>query len=106
MKRTLTLIAAGLTLSGCVVGPNYVSPAPKAPAQGDLSQASAPGFVADEPPADWWTLFDTPVIDRLVGEALAANTDLRVAAANLRQARASSSRSPRRRSSSRKTRST
>ncbi|MBQ1498467.1 MAG: efflux transporter outer membrane subunit [Sphingomonas sp.] len=89
MKRTLALIAAGLTLSGCVVGPNYVSPAPKAPAQGDLSQAKAPGFVADEPPADWWKLYDTPVIDRLVGEALAANTDLRVAAANLRQARAS-----------------
>jgi NodT family efflux transporter outer membrane factor (OMF) lipoprotein len=88
MKRTLTLLAAGLTLSGCMVGPNYVSPAPKAPAQGDLTQANAPGFVPDEPPADWWKLFDSPVIDRLVGEALAANTDLRVAEANLRQARA------------------
>ncbi|MEP9358163.1 efflux transporter outer membrane subunit [Sphingomonas sp. KR3-1] len=88
MKRTLTLIAAGLSLSGCVVGPNYVSPAPKAPAQGSLSEANAPAFVANEPPADWWRMFDTPVIDRLVGEALAANTDLRVAAANLRQARA------------------
>ncbi|MDG2535567.1 efflux transporter outer membrane subunit [Sphingomonas sp. HITSZ_GF] len=88
MKRTLILLAAGLTLSGCVVGPNYVSPAPKAPAQGDLSQASAAGFVADEPPADWWRLFNDPAIERLVNEALAANTDLRVAAANLRQARA------------------
>ncbi len=88
MKRTLLLIASGLTLSGCVVGPNYVSPAPKAPAQGTLSQANAPGFVPDEPPADWWKLYDTPAIERLVGEALAANTDLRVAAANLRQARA------------------
>lgn len=88
MKHTLALLAAGLTLSGCAVGPNYVSPAPKAPAQGDLSQANAPGFVPDEPPADWWKLYDSPVIERLVGEALAANTDLRVAAANLRQARA------------------
>lgn len=88
MKRTLILTAAGLSLAGCAVGPNYVSPAPKAPAQGELSQANAPGFVPDEPPADWWKLYDTPVIDRLVGEALAANTDLRVAAANLRQARA------------------
>jgi len=88
VKRSIILLAAGLTLSGCVVGPNYVSPAPKAPAQGDLSQAGAPGFVPDEPPADWWKLFDTPVIDRLVGEALSANTDLRVAEANLRQARA------------------
>lgn len=88
MKRTLILTAAGLSLAGCAVGPNYVSPASKAPAQGELTQASAPGFVPDEPPADWWKLYDTPVIDRLVGEALAANTDLRVAAANLREARA------------------
>lgn len=88
MKRILTLAAAGLALSGCVVGPDYVSPAPNAPAQTSLSEAGAPGFVPDEPPADWWKLFETPTIDRLVGEALAANTDLRVAAANLRQARA------------------
>ncbi|MBB4100635.1 efflux transporter outer membrane subunit [Sphingomonas kyeonggiensis] len=88
MKRTLILTAAGLSLAGCAVGPNYVSPASKAPAQGELTQANAPGFVPDEPPADWWKLYDTPVIDRLVGEALTANTDLRVAAANLRQARA------------------
>ena len=87
MKRSL-ILAAGLALSGCMVGPDYVSPAPKAPAQGTLSEASAPGLVPDEPPADWWRLFNTPVVDRLVAEALAANTDLRIAAANLRQARA------------------
>ena len=87
MKRSL-IPAAALALSGCMVGPNYVSPAGKAPAQAPLSEAGAPGFVADEPPVEWWHLFDQPVVDRLVGEALAANTDLRVAAANLRQARA------------------
>jgi NodT family efflux transporter outer membrane factor (OMF) lipoprotein len=87
MKRNLALVA-GLLLAGCAVGPNYVSPAPKAPAQGPLTEANAAAFVPAEPPADWWRLFDAPVIDRLVGEALAANTDLRVAAANLRQARA------------------
>lgn len=71
-----------------MVGPHYVSPAPKAPAQAPFVSAAAPGFVPDEPPAEWWHLFDAPAVDRLVGEALAANTDLRVAAANLRQARA------------------
>ncbi len=88
MKRSLTLAATALALSGCMVGPNYVSPAPKAPAQAPLTQAAAPGFVGEEPPVEWWHLFDQPVVDRLVNEALAANTDLRVAAANLRQARA------------------
>src|SRR5205085_10240357 len=36
----------------------------------------------------WWSLFRDPVLDGLIEQALAANTDLRVAAANLAQARA------------------
>jgi NodT family efflux transporter outer membrane factor (OMF) lipoprotein len=87
MKRVLPLLA-GLALSGCMVGPDYVSPAGKQPAQASFTSANAPEFVPAEPPAEWWRLFNEPVVDRLVGDALAANTDLRVAAANLRQARA------------------
>jgi len=87
MKRSLVALA-GLALSGCMVGPDYVSPAPNQPAQVPFSEASAPGFAPAEPPAEWWRLFEEPVVDRLVGEALAANTDLRIAAANLREARA------------------
>ena len=87
MRRLLAPLAA-LALSGCVVGPNYVSPAPHQPAQAGFVSAGAPAFVPAEPPADWWRLYDAPILDRLVAEALAANTDLRVAAANLRQARA------------------
>jgi multidrug efflux system outer membrane protein len=41
------------------------------------------------PPAErWWTLFNDPVLDRLVDEALAANHDLKAAAARVEQARA------------------
>jgi NodT family efflux transporter outer membrane factor (OMF) lipoprotein len=87
MKRSLTLVAA-LVLSGCAVGPNYVSPASRQPAQTGFAGAASPAFVPAEPPADWWRLYNAPILDRLVAEALAANTDLRVAAANLRQARA------------------
>jgi NodT family efflux transporter outer membrane factor (OMF) lipoprotein len=87
MKRSLVPLAA-LALSGCVVGPNYISPAPKQPAQAPFASAAAPSLVPAEPPADWWRLYNAPILDRLVAEALAANTDLRVAAANLRQARA------------------
>lgn len=89
MKRSLTLLLSCAALSGCMVGPNYVSPAPKAPAQQDFASGNSPSFVPAEPPADWWTLLDAPILDRLVADALAANTDLRVAAANLRAARAS-----------------
>jgi NodT family efflux transporter outer membrane factor (OMF) lipoprotein len=87
MKRNLAPFAA-LALSGCVVGPNYISPAPKEPAQTGFASAASSSFVPAEPPADWWRLYKAPILDRLVAEALAANTDLRVAAANLRQARA------------------
>lgn len=92
MTRRLSIAAAlalsASALSGCMVGPNYHSPEPKAPAQTPLHEAAAPAFVGEEPPVQWWHLFDQPVVDRLVNEALAANTDLRVAAANLKQARA------------------
>ena len=88
MKRLLT-IAALLTASACTtVGPDHRSPIPGAPAQGSFASAASPLFSGDEPPGRWWSLLGDPVLDRLVAEALAANTDLRVAAANLRQARA------------------
>jgi NodT family efflux transporter outer membrane factor (OMF) lipoprotein len=87
MKR-MAILLAGLALSGCMVGPDYVSPASRQPAQAPFVSAASPAFVPVEPPREWWRLFDAPILDRLVAEALAANTDLRVAAANLRQARA------------------
>jgi NodT family efflux transporter outer membrane factor (OMF) lipoprotein len=39
-------------------------------------------------PDDWWRLYDEPRLDTLIGQALAANTDLRAAAANLERSRA------------------
>jgi NodT family efflux transporter outer membrane factor (OMF) lipoprotein len=78
-----------LTLAGCMtVGPDYRSPAPSAPAQTEFVGTASPAFTGDEPPGRWWSLFRDPLLDSLVEEALRANTDLRVAAANLAQARA------------------
>ncbi|HEX8667591.1 MAG TPA: TolC family protein [Allosphingosinicella sp.] len=90
MIRSLLLAGAGaLTLAACTtVGPDYKSPAPAAPAQGAFLGTASPAFTGNEPPGRWWQLFQDPVLDRLVAEALAANTDLRVAAANLARARA------------------
>ncbi|HEX8301354.1 TolC family protein [Sphingomonas sp.] len=88
MKRLVTVLLAGASLSACVVGPDHVSPIAKAPAQAVFVGSNAPAFVPAEPPAKWWKLFDAPVLDGLVAEALRNNTDLRVAEANLREARA------------------
>ena len=89
MIRTLLATASLLVLAACTtVGPDYQSPAPAAPAQAPFASATSPAFTGDEPPGRWWSLFRDPVLDGLIEQALAANTDLRVASANLAQARA------------------
>ncbi|HLZ78881.1 MAG TPA: efflux transporter outer membrane subunit, partial [Sphingomonas sp.] len=75
-------------LAGCTVGPNYAGPpqaAPKAPAfvRADAAQASATA-----PVARWWEALGDPVLNDLVARALAANPNIAIAEARLRQARA------------------
>ncbi len=88
MKRAFPALMAALALGACVVGPDHRDPRPGAPAQTPFDSARSPAFTGDEPPGRWWSLFRDPLLDSLVEEALRANTDLRVAAANLRRARA------------------
>lgn len=79
---------AALLLTGCAAGPDY-RPAPLPAATGGAFAGAAPDIASSAAvPATWWRLYDDPVLDDLVGEAFAANTDLRVATANLRRARA------------------
>lgn len=89
MKRLLSLVPA-LALSACVVGPNYVKPSTPLPATGGSFSETArgPAVAATALPDHWWRLYDDPVVDRLVTEALSHNTGIRVAAANLERARA------------------
>jgi outer membrane protein, multidrug efflux system len=111
----VVLLAAAVLLAaeldGCAVGPDYHPPPLPAGAQAPLVTASAagtgtggtpgpgnarsvaggtPGAVAAavQPPDAWWQLYHDALLDRLIGEALQANTDLRVATANLAAARA------------------
>jgi NodT family efflux transporter outer membrane factor (OMF) lipoprotein len=90
MKRLSALALAAL-LGGCVVGPTYQRPAaPGGAAIGALAEvARSPAAVSTAPlPDRWWQLYQDPAIDRLVTEALAHNTTIREAAANLARARA------------------
>src|SRR6185437_9243587 len=50
--------------------------------------SASPAVSQAEPPAGWWRLYRDPTLDALEEQALAANTDLRVAAANLARAEA------------------
>lgn len=96
MKRLKTAVSilALSALTACAVGPDFKQPdapvasritnQPLPPAtQGDDRQVfAAQGAV----PADWWTVFHSPVLNGLVQDALAANTDLAAARAALRVA--------------------
>lgn len=89
MKRLISLIVLTSALAGCAtVGPDYEPELPRATAQAALVSADDGPFVPASPPSDWWGLYDDPVLDGLVADALSANTDLRMAAANLARARA------------------
>ncbi|MGZ5045768.1 MAG: efflux transporter outer membrane subunit [Usitatibacter sp.] len=78
----IAIALATMLLAGCTVGPDYKRPELDLP--GDFGVAQAP-----LPPAErWWTLFNDPVLDQLVEEALAANHDLKAAAARVEQSRA------------------
>ncbi|MHB9879560.1 efflux transporter outer membrane subunit [Pacificimonas sp. ICDLI1SI03] len=82
-----SLIIGTLTLGGCAVGPRYEAPDLPPPAAEAFVENSV-GTTRDAAAEDWWRLYDDPVLDRLVQEALQHNTDLRVALANVAEARA------------------
>ncbi|AOR75560.1 efflux transporter outer membrane subunit [Novosphingobium resinovorum] len=93
MPRFLCSAALALALSACATaGPDYhppenaVSNAPAA--QGTFNSANGAAFSQEPLPDHWWKLYDDPRLDALVEQALAANTDLRAADANLDRARA------------------
>ena len=81
------LVPLVLALAACTVGPNYSLPK-AAVVNAPFADAPLPDVdghhVSQQPvPPDWWHLYDDPVLEKLVSEALKSNTDLRVAAANL-----------------------
>jgi len=86
-------------LAGCAVGPDFKTP--KAPATNvytaealPAKTASAPGLAGaaqsfapgQDIPGEWWTLFHSETLDRLIRQALADNPTLAAAKARLREA--------------------
>ncbi|MCB1966327.1 MAG: efflux transporter outer membrane subunit [Candidatus Accumulibacter sp.] len=88
MRRGFTVFIAGamhgLALSGCMLGPDYQRPGVAAPA----SFQYATKDVIDSSDTLWWRQFEDPVLDGLVDEALAHNSNIAIAAANVEQAAA------------------
>ena len=82
-------LALLLTLAACKVGPEYVHPEAVSSAAPPFLGSTTPAVTSTEgPDGTWWRLYQDPVLDELVADALAANKDIAVATANLDRARA------------------
>lgn len=89
MRNLLIATVSAFTLAACAAGPDYAPPAPPVAASGPFLSTKA-GVTSTAPAdAEWWRLYKDPVLDGLVNDALAANTDVRVAVARIAKARAS-----------------
>lgn len=102
LTRVAQRLAFALLLalvSGCTVGPHYHAPAP--PTVTTYTPEPQPGTTVTSPgiagsaqhlnpsmdvPAQWWTLFQSPELDRLVREALANSPTLAQTTARLKEA--------------------
>jgi NodT family efflux transporter outer membrane factor (OMF) lipoprotein len=97
MPRRLTrplaaLLLASAALAGCEVGPNYHRPSTPTPAAGQYREIQ--GWTPADPnadaasKADWWTLFNDPVLNDLESKVVVNNQTLAAQAAAYQQARA------------------
>ena len=98
MHKSIIAILVATALSGCAVGPNYHRPATSvakqfptvAGTQTTSQEAPASNDIYSHAPTqtEFWKQFDDPVLNNMVGDALTANYDLRIALGRLVQARA------------------
>ncbi len=85
----MLVVSACLPLSGCMVGPDYTPPDTQMPGSyAELANAAGAGLDASSTEeATWWRRFGDAELASLVERAVAANNNVKVAEARVRQAR-------------------
>jgi NodT family efflux transporter outer membrane factor (OMF) lipoprotein len=76
-------------LSGCMVGPDYVSSEPEMESHWTYSESPKLIEGIPEEPMVWWSTFNDPLLSELIEEALSENLDLKVAGLRVVQSRSS-----------------
>ena len=97
-RSSIRMLLAALAAAACAacsttpVGPDYHQPADavasRPEAAAPFAQAASGIYAATPLPPHWWRLYQDPMLDTLVERALAHNTDLRQAVANLERVQA------------------
>ncbi len=89
-KELLSLLVVA-TLGGCAVGPDFLGPAAPATtrytAPGEAAAPAETVALGQKVTADWWKLFRSPELDRLLRQAIAGNQTLDAAKSRLAAAR-------------------
>ena len=80
------LVAVGVVLGGCTLGPDYKRPAVTTPAS--FRGATEPAAAESLADIEWWRLFRDETLQGLIRTALQENYDLQLAAARILDARA------------------
>jgi multidrug efflux system outer membrane protein len=83
-RRVCACVAAAALLGACTLGPDYQRPEVVAPQA--FLYATADAVATSD--TLWWQQFGDPVLDGLIDEALAHNSNIAIAAANVQQAAA------------------
>jgi len=89
MIRCAIALSLTLLVSGCTVGPDYKPPIVPAPKQwSEATKDKHTGLPLPERPDQWWKVFNDPVLNLLITDAIAANLDLKQALVRVKDARA------------------
>ena len=83
--RGIVTAGAALLAAACALGPDYRRPEEKIPAAYRFEPVASNDSFADE---SWWRVYQDPILQALIREALNNNFDVRIAAARIDQARA------------------
>ncbi|MBV8500283.1 MAG: efflux transporter outer membrane subunit [Paucibacter sp.] len=91
VARAVVCLGAGALLAACAVGPDYQRPSlPQAkhlaPAEVERAMLDAHQIAEADVPAQWWQLYQSSALDRLVQAALEHNPSVPAAQAALRAA--------------------
>ncbi len=93
IEHTPALLVALLVLAGCSVAPPYERPSVETPAAFKEAVDTDPQWKPAQPSeeaarGEWWKVFGDEALNALEAQALAANQDLKAAAARVAQSRA------------------
>ena len=88
-RNLLFPAVSALALTGCAAGPDRIASVPTPDVDTGPFLSAELGAVSAAPlPEGWWHLYRDPVLDGLIADALAANTDIRQSVARIDRARA------------------